>query len=352
MAEFYDWAKTLSYDADVTMVIGARGIGKTFGLRRQCIRDFLKDGSRFVEITRYKNEVADVASGYFDKLELLDEFSDYVFKTDARLAYIARKPEDDSKPQWNVIGYFLALSTEQKEKKKTFTKVRRLIFDEAILDRTDRYHRYLTNEFAKLESLVDTTSRERPGVKSIRPRVYLLGNACDLANPYFAAYGVGTDLTFGYRWYKGKTFLLHYVDPGEYSAEKATGTVAGRMVANTEAGKVALENKFLHPSKDFILKKPKNATFSFGIACNGRLYGIWLDESNGYYHVTRKVPNNTGKPIFSLTRNDASINYVAAHNLSATMRYVAEMYYYGLIRYEDELLEMEFGDVLAMFGIR
>ena len=34
------------------------------------------------------------------------------------------------------------------------------------------------------------------------------------------------------------------------------------------------------------------------------------------------------------------------------MRYVAEMYYYGLIRYEDELLEMEFGDVLAMFGIR
>ena len=46
MADFYDWNKTLSYDADVTMVIGAKGIGKTFGLRKQCIKDFLRDGSR------------------------------------------------------------------------------------------------------------------------------------------------------------------------------------------------------------------------------------------------------------------------------------------------------------------
>ena len=71
MAEFYDWAKTLSYDADVTMVIGARGIGKTFGLRRQCIRDFLKDGSRFVEITRYNNELSGVSDGYFNRLSEL-----------------------------------------------------------------------------------------------------------------------------------------------------------------------------------------------------------------------------------------------------------------------------------------
>ena len=41
MADFYDWHKTLSYDADVTMVIGPRGVGKTFGLRKQCIKDFL-----------------------------------------------------------------------------------------------------------------------------------------------------------------------------------------------------------------------------------------------------------------------------------------------------------------------
>lgn len=353
MAEFYDWSKTLSYDADVTMVIGARGIGKTFGLRRQCIRDWIRHKSRFVEVTRYNNELSGVSDGFFNRLSALDEFQDYTFKTDARYAYIAAKPESDSeKPHWDLIAYFASLSSAQRMKKRTFDNVKRIVFDETILERADRYHRYLPNEFGILANLVDTVSRERADTDSIRPRVYLLGNACDLANPYFAAYGVGTDITFGYRWYANKTFLLHYVDPGEYSIEKAHRTVAGRMIANTEAGNVAIQNQFVHASSEFILKKPGNAVFSFGIVCNGRLYGIWLDERNGYYHVTRKVPNNTGKPIFSLTRQDASINYVAASNLSVTMRYVADMYYHGLLRYDDESLEMEFSEVLAMFGVR
>ena len=77
MAEYYDWPKTFSYDADVTMVVGARGVGKTYGLRTQFIRDFLKDGSRFVELTRYKNELFGVANGYFDRVGKQAEFKDY-----------------------------------------------------------------------------------------------------------------------------------------------------------------------------------------------------------------------------------------------------------------------------------
>ena len=63
MKKYYDWEKTLSYDADVTMVIGARGVGKTFGLRRQFIRDYLRHEWRFVEVTRYKNELSGVSDG-------------------------------------------------------------------------------------------------------------------------------------------------------------------------------------------------------------------------------------------------------------------------------------------------
>lgn len=353
MADFYDWQKTLSYDADVTMVIGARGIGKTFGLRMQCIRDFLRDGSRFVEVTRFKNELSGVSDGYYNRLSRMREFKNLVFKTDARYAYIAEKPQTDSdKPQWRLAGYFVALSDAQRMKKRTFDSVRRMVFDEAVLERSDRYHRYLPNEFGVLANLVDTCSRERADTDSIRPRVYLLGNACDLANPYFAAYNVGTDLRFGYRWYANKTFLLHYVDPGDYATEKEVGTVAGRMMANTEAGEVALSNQFVRLSSEFVAQKPKRAKFSFGIACNGRRYGIWLDQTDGYYYVTTKIPRNSGKPTYSLTRDDASINYVAASSLSVTMRYVSEMFYYGLLRYESEEVQMRFAEVLQMFGIR
>ena len=75
MADFYDWHKTLSFDADVTMVIGPRGIGKTFGLRYQCIKDFLKDGSRFVEVCRFKAELSGVSDGYFGGRCSVDSYS-------------------------------------------------------------------------------------------------------------------------------------------------------------------------------------------------------------------------------------------------------------------------------------
>lgn len=351
--QYYDWEKTISYDADVTMVVSKRGIGKTFGLRIQCIKDFLRDGSRFCEITRYKNELSDVSDGYYEKLSMLPEFANYMFKTDARYAWIAKKTDSDTeKPKWELSGYFVALSEQQKKKKKTFFKVRRFIFDEAILERTDCYHHYLPGEYGTLANIVSTVSRERADTKGIRPRVYLLGNACDLANPYFAAYNVGTDLTYGYRWYSSKQFLLHYVDPTEYDIEGESGTVAGRMMSHTEAGRIALNNEFTRMTSDFIKPKTKNAKFNFGIVCNGRKFGIWLDQSEGYYYVTNRIPKNTGRPVYSLTRSDASINYIAATKLGVTMRYVSEMYQYSLLRYESETVMMHFGDVLRMFGIR
>ena len=50
MKKYYDWEKTLSYDADVTMVIGASGVGKTFGRRKQFIREWVKrDGDNGIE---------------------------------------------------------------------------------------------------------------------------------------------------------------------------------------------------------------------------------------------------------------------------------------------------------------
>ena len=79
MSDYYDWNKTLSYDADVTMVVGARGIGKTYGLRLQFIRDWIKDGSRFVELTRHKNELSDFAATYFNRI-IENELIFYYFR--------------------------------------------------------------------------------------------------------------------------------------------------------------------------------------------------------------------------------------------------------------------------------
>ena len=351
MANYYDWNKTLAYDADVTMVVGARGIGKTYGIRLQCVRDYIKHKYKFVEIVRYKNEISGVSSGYFNRIDSNKEFEDYIFKTDAGLAFIAVKPFGDEKPKWELIGYFLALSQAQAIKKRTFDKVKRIIFDEAILDKTDRFHHYLSREFTILANVVDTVSRERADIECIKPRLYLLGNALDVMNPYFMHYNVGVP-EYGYSWYKNKTMLLHYVKNEAYSKDKAKNTVAGRMLAGTEEGDIASQNEFARINDDFIMKKTRESKFSFGIKYKGFTYGIWSDWNNGYYFITSKIPNNTTKPIFTLTLDDNRINYIAARRAESMLNGFIELHYAGIIRYESIPIRERFKEVLTLFGVR
>ena len=357
MSEYYDWHKTLTYDADVTMVIGHRGIGKTYGLRKQCIRDHIKNGWRFVEIVRYKKELSQVADGYFDRLARDPEFDGYVFKTDTRYMYIAKdvngqKDENghELKPQWQTMGYFVALTDRQLAKKRTYDNVRRLIFDEAVLEKSDRYHSYLPAEFSALANVVDSCSRER-AESTLRPRVYLLGNACDITNPYFARYKVGTDIRHGYRWYDNKTFLLHYVQADEYAAEKGAKTVAGRMLSGSTEGAISVSNEFQTTSDEFVRRKPKSAKFAYGIVCNGKGYGIWVDHMQGFVHVTESIPRNSER-VYTLTMSDARTNYMMANRLSQTMQSLQKYYWMGIVFYEDAQTKVDFQEVLNLFGVR
>ena len=349
--EYYDWNQTLSYDADVTMVVGARGIGKTYGLRLQFIRDFLKDGSRFVELTRHQKQLSDFTASYFTRIIENDEFPNYIFKTTTKFAYIA---ENSDKPDWKLCGYFGAMTAAQDMKKQTFSKVKRILLDEAIIDkRIDRYHRYLSNEFSVLANIVDSVSRERPDTEySERPRIYLLGNACDLLNPYFSIYRIGEEPKVGYSWHAGKTMLLHYIKDVEYAEAKNADTVAGRMLNNTLDGLVASSNEFLRQSNDFVFEKPKHARFQMGIVYQEKKYGVWVDDIEGYYYINRKIPNNTNSPIFALTASDNRVNYIAARKAEVALRGFTELYYLGIIRYETASLKEEFTEVLNLFGVR
>ena len=353
MSDYYDWNKTLSFDADVTMVVGARGIGKTYGLRLQFIRDYIKDGSRFCEIVRHKNELADFSCTYFNRMEENDEFPDYVFRTDSRHAFIAKKPKKGCKLKWELCGYFGALTMAQQMKKWTFSKVKRILLDEAIIDkRLDSYHRYLSNEFGILANILDSVSRERAETEySKRTRVYLLGNSVDLLNPYFIAYSINRVPKDGFSWHKNKTMLLHYVKDTEYSKAKIDNTVSGRMVKDTADELIAAANEFVMGTADYVFEKPKWAKFYFGLVYLNEKFGIWIDSKEGYYYVTQKIPKNA-HPIYALTASDNRVNYIAARKAEAVLKGFVEMYYIGIVRYETIVIKEKFIEVLKLFGVR
>lgn len=352
VAPFYDWERTLSFGAQalVTMVVTARGRGKTYGLRRQCVKDFLKDGSRFVEVSRHVSYLKMLAADYFAKLQANGEFEGYVFKIDRKQAYIAEKSDN---PEWQLIGYFVALSEYQTLKTRTFVNVKRIIMDEAIIERLDRYHTYLPNEWAILTNVVDSITRETPGEKT-KARVYLLANACDFINPAFQAFGIDSlnKLEYGYNWFHNKTVLVHYENPEGYSERKKEETLAGKMGAFTTANSVAADNVFVNANDDYIASKPKNASFEFGVTFAGKRFGIWIDERNGYIFIDPKIPNNTTAPVFALTREDNSVNYIAAQRSEKTLKNLVDMHRLGLIRYNTIATRETFLDGLSLFGVR
>ena len=64
---YYDRLKTviLPRNADVNMIIGARGLGKTYGMRKYMIEDYLKNGYCFAEIARFREEKQRCRCGLF-----------------------------------------------------------------------------------------------------------------------------------------------------------------------------------------------------------------------------------------------------------------------------------------------
>lgn len=356
MPRYYPWASTLTRgNADIVMVIGARGYGKTYGIRKQFVKDALK-GYRFVEIVRHKAQLKgddSIQQGYFDKLSLDEEFEGKILlKTQGMRAYMANIPPEGSKPDWKLIGYFVAITEAQTLKTRTFSNVKRILLDEAILERDNPHKRYIPNEFQKVASIIDTVSRERADDDSLKPTLYLLGNAVDITNPYFAHFGITKEPKEGYSWHCRKTVLVHYIQDDDYSQSKLSGTVAGRMLAGSSSANENVDNRFQLADSGIIGKKTPNAKLQFIVAYSNRRYGVWLDMSEGYYYITGREPERADVQTFALENSDMRPNYVMIGAVRKQLQGLADLYYLGIIKYDNEQTMQAFLKVLSVLGVR
>lgn len=342
---FYDWSKTFSYTARLNMVITSRGRGKTYGLRKQFVKDWIAGKWRFVEIVRYEVEVADVCDGYFDKLILNEEFDQFVFRTEGGKMFIAADEGDGKHSKWELIGYCVALNSQQKKKKKTFAHVKRVLFDEFILEKRS-FPGYLPGEYSKLLKLLDSIIREVPGEGS-PVSVYLCANACDLVNPYFVEFGITREPRAGYTWIDRGLVLLHYeIDEGYSTAKR--DTIVGRLARGHIEDMIT--NRFSNANNDFIEQKPKDAKFLFGFKYGEAIYGVWISYVKGFYYVTKKCPSDG--PVYALTREDNAPNLLNAKRTSYKMKQLMEMYYANCIRYDTPGTREGFLKMCSLFGVR
>lgn len=365
MSRYYDWHATLSrqtgIQGEICIVVGAKGIGKTFGLRLQCVMDYIRHRYRFCEICRTKTEMQQVKAGYFDKLKASGKLGGYIFKVVGNTGYISADPDalenieyDDNgepivaKPSWEPICYFVALTNFQTDKKRTYVNIRRFIFDEAVIDRKDRYHRYLPDEFFILGNMLDTVSREQPG-DDAHYNVYILGNACDLTCPYMRYLGINEIPDFGYHWYKDKTVLLHYVEPWDADERKAR-TLVGRMLKDSEESAMVFDNLFEDTGAGEVMKKTSAARYRFSIKYNGNIFSFWFDMGRGLCFVTSKTPKDA--QIVTISKADSGIDYQAVERNSPYLKMLNRLFYDGLLRYDSIAMRDMFLTILDFLGIR
>lgn len=346
--EYYDAPHTISYGAHLTMVVTMRSRGKTYGFIKAAVKDWLRDGSQFVLVRRYVTELEEQFPRMFQALERNDEFPGYAFKCTGMRAYIARAtPEQLAdgkfKPDWQLIAYGIPLSKQANFKGSEFAYVKKIIFDEFI--RTSKTPPgYLRDDVGAFLDLFKTISRDRENVYA-----YLLGNACDLTNPYFRFIGQGTEPREGYTWHNNHQILLHYEKDSTFRAQELQ-TVVGKLVQGTAYQGVMIDNEFANGGLEFIETKTKNAKYSYGIRFQGTTFGVWVDYISLTYYICGKVPSDG--IVYALTAEDMTLNATMLGLASPFIKSLMQLFRMGSVRFDTAARRESFLDMLRLCGLR
>lgn len=336
-------------NAEFVLIVGGKNIGKTFNVRIDCIRDAIENGRRFVEISRSKDEMQAVAAGYFDRIVKEGIFPGKVFKTDGRCGYWALDVQD-AEPDWKICCYFASITLFQRTKRQSsYVDVCNAIFDEFVIDRRDRYHRYVPGEFSILLNMLDSIFRPFPG-DGVKRYVYLLGNACDFSCPHLQLLGIDKPPKYGYTFFKNKSVLLHYVEPWD-ADERRRDTIIGRLLEGSDEGSMVFDNVFDTGPDGDIQAKTAAARFAFGMVFESARFGIWSDLDECLFFVTRKIPKDA-KNVYALTKKDGTVDYAVIRKSEDMLQTLVKIFYARGLRYESVGVRESFFRVLDFLGIK
>lgn len=308
---YWDINRALSYNCLFNFIVGARGVGKTYGAKKYVINAFLKRGEQFVYVRRYKEELKKIKNFFEDVGE---EFIDHELEVKPPLFFI----------DGEIAGTAIPLSTSKIEKSTPFPHVKTIIFDEFILD--IGYHKYLPDEVTNFLELYSTIARSRD------VRVFFLSNALTVTNPYFIYFDLS--LPYGSNIRAKDDILLEMVIDDDFT-KMMQNTRFGKIIEGTPYSNYAINNTFLRDDKDYIEKKPSTAKFSFAFRHKGQIIGAWLDYGASLLYMSNDIDPST-KFIFSTTLEDHKPNTVLMKGKdNPFIKHFIRMYKFGNVRYEN-----------------
>lgn len=313
---FYNPNKLLTYNRILNFVIGARGIGKTYGWKKHIVNRFIKHGKQFIWIRRYKDELKSVPRWFND---IRGEFPDHEFVVKGRQFFIDGK----------LAGLAHPLSAWQSLKSDAFPDVETILYDEALREKDNSG--YIPNEPQALLSVMDTVFRNRENVRCV-----CLSNAVTIVNPFFLYFNIVPNIKKRYNAYS--SVLVEIPDSADFSSERRK-TRFGELIDGTEYGDMSLDNDFINDSSVFIERRTGNSKFKFAVKYKGMTMGVWVDTQKGLLFVDTAFDPST-KKIYALTTDDLRENVMLMNNWKNNydLYKLVSAFKKGYLRFDNQVL--------------
>lgn len=272
----YNYRRILSYNALINVIIGGRGIGKTFTAKKWLIAKAIsQENEQFLFIKRYKEDAHTSAQGFFDKIKpQFTNISDFR----ARAGVFEARFEETS--PWFTIGFYTSLSSfNSKKGNDMYANVSTIFFDEFLIEKGATH--YLPDEPMKLYNLSDSIFRDK------KWRIVMAANSISIINPYFDFWGINPNSTNRFQTFRENTIVVefppnvakHYSDPKLHA-----------LIKGTEYEDFAVNNEFADNNEVFIEKQ--NGSFYYKFNFEGNIYGVWR---NGDHFLISDKYNQVGE---------------------------------------------------------
>lgn len=317
---WWDINKCLSYDKLFNFIVGNRGGGKTFGCKKYVLNRFLKAEEQFVYVRRYDKELKLNTDIWRD---LRAHYPNFDMWQKGQLYKINKE----------IVGYGAALSTSKYYKSVSFEGVTNIIFDEFIVE--PGRQNYLKQEITKFLDFYETVARMR------EVRVFFLANAVASINPYFTYFNLrfpppGKILTVG-------DCLVETVQKQDYIDAKKQ-TRFGKLIAESEYGRYAMENKFLLDEDSFVEKKSGNLRYMGTLMSDLGPFGMW-QRKDGIIYISEQFEESNLVISVNLHAHDENTEAITTPAGRMLWNYLKGSFNLGYVRFETQRCKACFGQI-------
>ena len=349
-SDYYDYRAVLSYHCPWNFVIGARGLGKTYGAKSLVIKDWVKRRWQFIYLRRTAVEQRNKGTFFADIAEAFPDLEFRVNGNQAECHWADGRddiPRDSGEPKkvWHIMGYFIALSQAGQVKSVAYPKVRTIVYDEIFPDNLS----YLGGEVTALEEFYNTVDRWND-----RVRLIMCSNAVSMANPYFAKFNININDQQSqhaqYRRYCDGFIMVELADYGGFS-KKIAASKYGQFLQKYDADymQYAANNTFRDDTNVLISDLTRaNYVWSLRTTEYGE-FSVWQTYDTATQSVCWQISRTQPKqPVwltldFRLVADDCRLlmrNDVVVQKLKTA-------YSVGRVRFDSAQIRSEFSMILG-----